>query len=343
MNFKNYITNIVDGFPIEKGKSILLQFWGENCDLDILNQFSLDIGKKGGIPIGVQYSREFLKDYFTNSAQEALSFPQECIDLLKSFYMVVDIFMYSPRPHEDFPTNKMSEYKKFMQNIFGSISGAKYYLQLRVPTEELAQEEGIEFKIFNEAICNGLDVNMKELKIRGENLIDSMKDKTKVKITTKGNRVLNLDLQGRKWINDSGDGDIPAGEVYIAPVEKAGNGEILIDKIHLEGKQYTDVICRFEEGILVESSCNQLMDFVKRFPNGDKLSELGIGTNPKVTDCIGYSALDEKALGTAHIALGMNAMFGGNIESPLHFDMIFKPQKLEVDDIDITKFMDDIY
>ena len=53
------------------------------------------------------------------------------------------------------------------------------------------------------------------------------------------------------------------------------------------------------------------------------IGELGIGFNPKI-NLMGAMVVDEKALGTAHIALGSNYWFGGDIYSISHLDQVFK-------------------
>ncbi len=40
-------------------------------------------------------------------------------------------------------------------------------------------------------------------------------------------------------------------------------------------------------------------------------------------DLIGYTPIDEKALGTYHIGLGMNHLFGGQNNCKFHMDFVF--------------------
>jgi leucyl aminopeptidase (aminopeptidase T) len=74
------------------------------------------------------------------------------------------------------------------------------------------------------------------------------------------------------------------------------------------------------------------LEFIEQFP-GDKdiIAEFGIGLNENIKELIGCTIIDEKCAGTAHIAIGMNDMFGGKNSSQLHLDFIFKPVKIEVD------------
>ncbi len=72
-----------------------------------------------------------------------------------------------------------------------------------------------------------------------------------------------------------------------------------------------------------------ILNDLKEAP-GDTLSfaEFGIGLNNGTTNLSGHSAFDEKVKGTCHIAIGMNQMFGGNNESPLHIDFVAKTYEL---------------
>lgn len=57
-------------------------------------------------------------------------------------------------------------------------------------------------------------------------------------------------------------------------------------------------------------------------PGADIVAELGIGMNPNVKMLEEDSSLDEDALGTFHIALGMNIMFGGKNACRFHMDFV---------------------
>lgn len=83
MDFINAIPNLVKGFEMKKGSIILLNFWGENRDLDILDKFAVEIVKEGGIPIRYQHSRELNKKYFEEASEESLDFPDKFLKSLK--------------------------------------------------------------------------------------------------------------------------------------------------------------------------------------------------------------------------------------------------------------------
>jgi leucyl aminopeptidase (aminopeptidase T) len=70
-----------------------------------------------------------------------------------------------------------------------------------------------------------------------------------------------------------------------------------------------------EDGRIVDLRAKKGADALKRMlddAEGDKdrIAELGIGINDGLKP-VGWSVFDEKALGTAHIALGNNVHLGG--------------------------------
>ena len=63
----------------------------------------------------------------------------------------------------------------------------------------------------------------------------------------------------------------------------------------------------------------------------DVIAELGIGLNHNLTPR-GHVMLDEKAGGTAHVAIGRNTgSYGGDNEATIHVDCIFSAPEVEAD------------
>ena len=52
--------------------------------------------------------------------------------------------------------------------------------------------------------------------------------------------------------------------------------------------------------------------------------------NPKAK-IIGAMIIDDKTLGTAHIGIGSNYWFGGNIYAIIHLDQVFRNPKIYLD------------
>ena len=66
-------------------------------------------------------------------------------------------------------------------------------------------------------------------------------------------------------------------------------------------------------------------------PTGRLIAELGIGTNPQAT-LTGNILEDEKAVGTAHLAFGTSASFGGTNLSTVHIDGVLLQPTVELDE-----------
>jgi Beta-lactamase superfamily domain len=69
--------------------------------------------------------------------------------------------------------------------------------------------------------------------------------------------------------------------------------------------------------------------------HGRSIAEVGIGTNPSAEVC-GEIAVDEKVLGTAHIAFGTSLACGGANEAGVHIDGILLEPTVELDGVPVT-------
>lgn len=139
-------------------------------------------------------------------------------------------------------------------------------------------------------------------------------------------------------------GNIPPGETYVAPLEDSAEGSIVID-----GSQpgyvfdEDELILHFQHGRLqswapVDSPAAdhfvaQQVEHARREgdSNWRNLAEIGIGVNPKVGQLSGSPLLDEKKLGTIHIALGDSTDMGGLVTSAIHCDMVTRTPRVLLD------------
>ncbi|MGQ9472967.1 MAG: aminopeptidase [Candidatus Caldatribacteriaceae bacterium] len=165
-----------------------------------------------------------------------------------------------------------------------------------------------------------------------------MMEQTKlVEITTEKGTNLKMSLEGRKPGIPPDDGlyrekgrwgNLPAGEVYIAPVEESVEGIVVIDgSMSPIGLLTEPIRLVIEKGQVTKieggKEARMLSEFLESLddPNAYKVGELGIGTNHKAR-VTGNILEDEKAFRTVHIALGMNVDMGGMVESKTHNDGI---------------------
>jgi leucyl aminopeptidase (aminopeptidase T) len=178
-------------------------------------------------------------------------------------------------------------------------------------------------------------------------LADWLRGRSSVRITTPLGTDLRLSVAGRAWQADTGIirgqgtlGNLPAGEVFVAPIEDSAEGVLVIDK-SLPGLPLKEPIrLLFEQGRVVEiegghgaQHLRELVADAERKPDGEwarVIGELGIGTNP-MARLQGNLMTDEKVAGTIHVAIGHNTFFGGINPAPLHEDGVVGEPTMWVD------------
>lgn len=121
-------------------------------------------------------------------------------------------------------------------------------------------------------------------------------------------------------------GNLPAGEVYLAPVERKSTGVMVLEYAPMR-KLATPLELVVEDGMVTEIRGDEpyrrhLEDKFSQSPLNRNLAELGIGTNDRATRPDNILEA-EKILGTIHIALGDNSSFGGTVSTPFHEDYVF--------------------
>jgi aminopeptidase len=154
-----------------------------------------------------------------------------------------------------------------------------------------------------------------------------------IRVKTSNGTYISFSKKGRRARSDTGIltrqgsfGNLPAGEVFLAPLEGTANGRLVLEWGPTRQLE-SPVILTVKDGYVTDVSgedkyagyLNKRLS--ERKENGN-IAELGIGTNDaaKRPDNILES---EKILGTVHIALGDNSSFGGNVKTPLHQDFVF--------------------
>ncbi len=184
-----------------------------------------------------------------------------------------------------------------------------------------------------------LDVDYDELRARGEELAGLLEGSQRVRLTSPSGTDLCFEVRGRTVYRDVGDlskpgsfGNLPAGEVCLAPIEGTGQGTVRIDgSCGGLGLVREPITVTFVGGRATEISDPRLRDLLQ--PHGAdalQLAEFGIGINPRA-GVVGNVLEDEKAVGTAHLALGSNHAMGGRIKVPVHVDAVLKDARVEID------------
>jgi aminopeptidase len=188
--------------------------------------------------------------------------------------------------------------------------------------------------IFDASMLEGsMRVDWKALAKRTHALAKVVNTAEHIEIKTPNGTNIKLTKQNRKALSDTGIlarkgafGNLPAGEVFLAPVEGTTEGTLVLEWAPTRALK-EPVTLTVSKGIVVDiQGKDPFADYLKsklseRAENRN-IAELGIGTNPMAArpDNILES---EKILGTIHIALGDNSSFGGKVKTPFHQDFVF--------------------
>lgn len=123
--------------------------------------------------------------------------------------------------------------------------------------------------------------------------------------------------------------NLPAGEVFVAPLEDSANGTIRFERVSIPGfGRIKGLKLIFREGRVVDYEALEGGEVFGHFLEAntgdkDRIAELGIGCNPGAQYTGGSIIVDEKIYGTLHIAIGSNTgAYHGRNKASNHLDMI---------------------
>lgn len=205
--------------------------------------------------------------------------------------------------------------------------------------------------ITREILERAIDIPYENMKSTNLELARKLGMCRKIRITTEAGTNLELSVKNRKWhglkagIYDAPGkwGNLPAGEVFAAPVEGTANGAAVIDaSMAGVGKLESPITAEIKDGYAVKFSggeeAKKLKSMLEKINdrNAFNIAELGIGTNPRAR-VTGKVLEDEKVLGTCHIAFGNNSMFGGTVNVPIHVDGVMRKPTIKADEKTIMK------
>lgn len=170
---------------------------------------------------------------------------------------------------------------------------------------------------------------------------DALAGKDRVRIVAEDGTDLSFRIKGRPVLVDDGmisredlaRGDvgvnIPAGEVFLAPLETSAEGEISFERVAIPGfGKIEGLWLLFKRGKIVKYKATRGKENFTKFLKAntgekDRIGEFGIGTNPGAAYTGGSIIVDEKIFGTVHVAIGNNrGAYHGKNKASSHLDLI---------------------
>lgn len=167
-------------------------------------------------------------------------------------------------------------------------------------------------------------------------IAEALRKTSEIRVVTEKGTDITMPMRERQILESTGvlrnkgeSGNLPSGEVYLAPWEDKSNGKIVIDGSMagigmLETPIIVEVINGYAEKIEGGKEAVKLTELLDKAGwEARAVAEFGIGTNYKA-ELIGEILEDEKVYGTIHIAFGNNKSMGGNISVGSHLDGLIK-------------------
>jgi leucyl aminopeptidase (aminopeptidase T) len=156
--------------------------------------------------------------------------------------------------------------------------------------------------------------------------MDSLRDARSLTVTGPEGTNLSFDVSGRRWRlsdgvideedmqNENFDDEIPAGSLYVAPLEDSARGTVTFNTgTPVMGTKVTGLHLSFEGGRVTRFSGDRSVARLKRnWESGtgdkDRIGYFGIGFNPRAET--GYT-VNNVANGAVSIGIGGNEYIGG--------------------------------
>ena len=160
-----------------------------------------------------------------------------------------------------------------------------------------------------------------------------------VRLASASGTDLTFSVAGRAWnATDTGvcsrRGEmttLPAGELFIAPLEGTAGGRLVVDLWFDEPlAEVATVVVEGGHATKVLGAERAVAAMNRGGKEGRNVGKFGIGLNPRARRS-GPPHEIEKALGTAHVGFGDSAPFGGRIECGVRVDAIVGDVTVEVD------------
>ena len=308
--------------------------------LDAVAAFVDEVYRLGGVPQVLMSEERYDRSALAHAAEEILRAPAP-LELASMEWADVHVSFRGMEP----PADEIDGARLSMQREGkGIVSTARWqgtrWTLVRIPGAEWAELIGATREQLETEFFAGTLADWEVHRERLERLCAHLDGASSVRIVDTDTD-LRLDCRGRTWVPFAGEANLPDGEVATAPREDGVEGHIAFPgSFWFGGARITDLRLEFERGEVVAATATEGADFVERVltaPGARRVGELGIGTNPNVRTMTGDLLIDEKILGTVHIALGRSyPQCGGRNESAIHWDIVkdLRPSgRLEVDGV----------
>jgi aminopeptidase len=297
---------------------------------DLIVEIASELGRIGASYIVLQGDDAFSRAYYLAASEETLSkLPSQVLNLYKECDVLINLSQESKTNSfemSDVPAHKLQVSRMARRAMGDAILDKRFTITLH-PTEARAQAAGMSYETYLDYVYSAILRDWAKMRSEMSVLTDKMSTADRVRIVGKDTDI-SMSIKGRAALIDSGEKNLPGGEVYTSPVDASVNGQVFFDMpIIYSGHEINGCRLVFKDGVAVELSAEKGSDLIKEMLAVDdgarRLGELGIGMNRGISKFTKSILFDEKMGDTVHMAVGRSfEEAGGTNKSAIHIDMI---------------------
>lgn len=247
------------------------------------------------------------------------------------------------------PPKQIAELMKMVDVVICPTAKSLTHTDARREASKLGVRVGTMPGITVDCMVRCLNADIEKILNLTDYVTKKMSGRKQIRVVTEKGTDITMPVEGRAVLPSKGvmrekgeSGNLPSGEVYLAPVEGLTNGKVVIDGSMagigmLQTPITVEVVNGNAEKITGGEEAEKLTAMLDKVGRDARaVAEFGFGTNYKA-QLTGMILEDEKVFGTIHIAFGNNISMGGTISVSSHLDGLVKEPDVYFDNELIMK------
>jgi len=247
------------------------------------------------------------------------------------------------------PPKQIAELMKMVDVVICPTAKSLTHTDARREASKLGVRVGTMPGITIDCMVRCLNADIEKILNLTDYVTKKMSGRKQIRVVTENGTDITMPVEGRAVLPSKGvmrekgeSGNLPSGEVYLAPQEGLSNGKVVIDGSMagigmLKTPITVEVVNGYAEQITGGEEAEKLTAMLDKVGRDARaVAEFGFGTNYKA-QLTGMILEDEKVFGTIHIAFGNNISMGGTISVSSHLDGLVNEPDVYFDDELIMK------
>jgi aminopeptidase len=313
---------------VRPGERVLLTMMEEET-LPLVRAVFTEVVRAGGYPLVEFQSVHLERELMVLGSASQVGWVPEWLEQGMEWADVYIGLRGAANPHafEGIPAERIAVRRRAMGIISTLRNEKTRWVLARVPTAAMAQQAGLSFDKLADLYFGAVLRDWHQEAQRYAMVKGLFEGANEVRLLGPGTD-LRFKVSDRLWEVEDGRINMPGGELYTAPHEESAEGTIQLSFPGVfAGRLVNGVTLRFADGEVVEARAESEIELLRSLLAMDqgarRIGEFGVGLNAGLGRFCADPLLDEKMLGTFHIALGRSyASCGGKNLSALHWDLV---------------------